>query len=48
MLVSCNQLLRVVIVEDDYTNVEACTLGTVVTKYKRILWITPILSHLHK
>jgi hypothetical protein len=48
MLVPYNQLLDMVIGEDDYNNFEACTLGTVTTEYNRILWITPIFSHLHK
>jgi hypothetical protein len=45
MFIPWNQLLRMVIVEDDYNNFEACTLGNVTTEYNRILWITPIFSH---
>jgi hypothetical protein len=36
MLFHCNQLVRVLIVEDDYNNFEASTLGIVYTEYNII------------
>jgi hypothetical protein len=48
MLVHCNPLVCGVIVEEEYNNFEAFTLGIVYTEYNRILQITTIFSNLHR
>jgi hypothetical protein len=41
----CNPLHQMVITEDDYTNFEACTLGTVTTEYNIIHYGLHQYSH---
>jgi hypothetical protein len=49
MIVPCNQLVRVVIVDAATNNYEAFTLPTLSLEYNIILHITPtIFSNLHK
>jgi hypothetical protein len=43
MLVPCNQLSHIVIVEDGHNNFEASTLGTVSMEYNIVLRNTPII-----
>jgi hypothetical protein len=48
MLVPCNHLVCLVIVEEETNNYEASTIRTVSIEYNRILQITPIFSNLHR
>jgi hypothetical protein len=48
MIVPCNQVVRMVIVENGYNNFEDSTFGNVSMEYNIILQITPIFSNLHK
>jgi hypothetical protein len=48
MLVPCNPLVGMVIVEVYSKHYEASTLRIISREYNRILQITPIFSNLHK
>jgi hypothetical protein len=48
MLVHCNPLVCMVIVEVGSNNYEGSTLRTVSREYNRILQITPLISNLHR
>jgi hypothetical protein len=48
VLVSCNQLVGMVIAEDGSKNYEASTLRTLSSEYSRVLHNTPLFSYLPK